>query len=73
MRSKSPSLVPGPRDPMRYSTSVLVCLAARTQDDVVRGQSGKARPTSLGVRRIRIASSRCDWWFAYERLATGVC
>ena len=35
------TLAPGPRGPMLFSTLVLVCLAVRTQDNVVVGQSGK--------------------------------
>ena len=59
MRSLFITLVPGPRDPMRFSTLGLVCVAARTWGDAApeRGRhSVVTSPFFFGA--LRIASSR---------------
>ena len=44
MRSSFVTLAPGPRGPMLFSTSVLVCVATRTQESEVRnGQSQRPK------------------------------
>ena len=47
MRRKSPSLVPGPRDPMRNTTLSLVCVAFRRRRRGREGRTGEASFTSL--------------------------
>ena len=46
MRRKSPSLVPGPRDPMRNSSLSLVCVAIRRRRRGREGRTGEASLTS---------------------------
>ena len=62
MRSLFITLAPGPRGPKFFSTSVLVCVAMRTQESEVRTGSPKAEAgrTSRSRARLRIAKSR--WW-----------
>ena len=47
MRRKSPSLVPGPRDPMLHSSLSLVCVAFRRRRRGREGRTGEASFTSL--------------------------
>ena len=47
MRRKSPSLVPGPRDPKMHSALSLVCVATRRRRRGREGRTGEASFTSL--------------------------
>ena len=70
MRRKSPSLVPGPRDPKMHSSLSLVCVAARRRRRGREGRTGAASFTSLPSTR-HYASSRL-WWICWRPRRLGL-